>query len=116
MIIDKDQKLGKRIIDMITEKDKSLGKMIIDMTAQKEKRYNKCKNSMNNLFITYIIQIQELKVTIYQILTNIEKIHNFMDRKNEDFKIYYVESPKQKISIIIQTYNFMDILSNVEIL
>ena len=50
---------------MITEKDKSLGKMIIDMTAQKEKRYNKCKNSMNNLFITYIIQIQELKVTIY---------------------------------------------------
>ena len=95
MIIDKDKKLGKRIIDMITEKDKLfLGKIIIDMNAEKEKRSNKWKNYMNNHF--YYLYNSNLRIKYSYIShsdPNLNKILNFVDSKNEDFKKYYVESP-----------------------
>ena len=95
IIIEKDKKLGKAIIDMITEKDKPLGKMIIDMTAEKENKCNKCKNSMNNHFYyLYNSNFSRIKIRyLSNSEANLEKIINFVDRKNEDFKKYYVESP-----------------------
>ena len=94
MIIDKEKKLGKKIIDIITEKDKPLGKMIIDMTEEKEKRYNKWKNSMNNHFYYLYNSNSRIKNNyLSNSDLNLEKILNFMDRINEDFKIYYIESP-----------------------
>ena len=94
LISEKDKKLGKAIIDMIAEKDKPLGKMIIDMAAEKDNRCNKCKNIMNNHFYyLYNSNFSRIKIDFLSSSdTNLEKIINFVNKKNEDFKKFYFEN------------------------
>ena len=98
IIANKDKLLGKTIIDMITAKDKPLGKLIIDIAAFKDNKCYKCKNPMgNHFYYLYDSNFSRIKIDfVSNSDPNLEKIINFIVRKNEDFKKYYLENPNNE--------------------
>jgi len=82
------------------EEDKPLGKMIIDMIAEKDSKCSKCKNIMSNHFYyLYNSDFSRIKIEfISNSDSNLDKVYDFINRENVDFKKYNSENNQnQKI-------------------
>ena len=91
------------------EEDKPLGKMIIDMIAEKDSKCMKCKNIMfNHFYYLYNSDFSRIKVEfISNSDSNLEKVYDFINRENVDFKKYNSENNQnQKIDYGIDIFSY----------
>ena len=84
----------KNEIDNDKEEDKPLGKLIIDMIAEKDNKCIKCKNFMlNHFYYLYNSDFSRIKIEfISNSDSNLDKVYDFINRENIDFKKYNSEN------------------------
>ena len=103
----KDNK--KKEDDNDKEEDKPLGKLIIDMIAEKDSKCNKCKNIMlNHFYYLYNSDFSRIKIEfISNSDSNLDKIYDFINRENVDFKKYNSENNQnQKIDYGLDIFSY----------
>ena len=91
------------------EEDKPLGKLIIDMIAEKDSKCNKCKNIMfNHFYYLYNSDFSRIKIEfISNSDSNLDKVYDFINRENVDFKKYNSENNQnQKIDYGIDIFSY----------